>query len=63
MWTWVAIGTDTKLVPSFLVADRSAGSAFDFMQDVASRRSHRVQPTTDVADHLWATEEIVRLRD
>lgn len=47
VWTWVAIDADTKLVPAFLVADRSAGSAFDFMQDVASRLKHRVQLTTD----------------
>ncbi len=46
-WTWVAIDADTKLVPSVLVADRSAGSAWAFMQDVASRLKHRVQLTTD----------------
>jgi IS1 family transposase len=47
IWTWVAIDADTKLVPSVLVADRSASSAWAFMQDVASRLKHRVQLTTD----------------
>lgn len=30
------LGRETKLVPSFLVADRSAGAAYDFMKDIAS---------------------------
>jgi len=47
VWTWVAVCADTKLVPSVLVADRSAASAYEFMQDVASRLRHRVQLTTD----------------
>jgi hypothetical protein len=46
VWTWVAICADTKLVPAALVGDWSAGSAFEFMQDVASRFKHRVQLTT-----------------
>lgn len=46
-WTWTAIDADTKLVVSWLVADRDAESANDFMQDVASRLSRRVQLTTD----------------
>ncbi len=47
VWTWVAICADTKLVPSVFVGDRSASSAFHFMQDVASRLKSRVQLTTD----------------
>jgi IS1 family transposase len=47
IWTWVAICADTKVVPSVFVGDRSAGSAFQFMQDVASRLKYRVQLTTD----------------
>ncbi len=46
-WTWVGIDADTKLVVSFLVGQRDASSANDFMQDVASRLTNRVQLTTD----------------
>src|SRR6267142_4264460 len=37
IWTWVAIDADTKLVPSFLVGPRDAGSAVEFMSDLAGR--------------------------
>jgi IS1 family transposase len=47
VWTWTAIDADTKLIPSWLVGTRDAGSAWDFMQDVASRMRGRVQVTTD----------------
>ena len=47
IWTWTAIDADSKLVLSWLVAGRDAGSAYTFMQDVASRLKHRVQLTTD----------------
>ena len=47
IWTWVAVDADTKLVPSWLVAERNLTAATAFMQDVASRLKHRVQLTTD----------------
>lgn len=47
VWTWTAICADTKLVPSWIVGPRDAGVAYDFMQDLSSRLSHRVQLTTD----------------
>lgn len=47
VWTWTALCADTKLMVSWLVADRSAGAAFEFMYDVASRLRNRVQLTTD----------------
>ena len=47
VWTWTAICADTKLVPSWLVADRNLTAATAFMQDLASRLKHRVQLTTD----------------
>jgi IS1 family transposase len=47
VWTWVAMDADTKLVASWLVAGRDAGSAYEFMQDLAKRLSNRVQLTTD----------------
>ncbi len=47
VWTWTAIDADTKLIASWLVGSRDAGSAYEFMQDVASRLRNRVQLTTD----------------
>jgi IS1 family transposase/lambda repressor-like predicted transcriptional regulator len=47
VWTFVAIDADTKLVPSWLVGSRDAGSATELMQDLAGRLSGRVQITTD----------------
>ncbi len=47
VWTWTAIDADTKLCLSWLVAGRDAGSAHEFMTDVASRIRTRVQLTTD----------------
>lgn len=47
VWTWTAIDADTKLVPSFLVADRSLDAAVRFVDDLRSRTTGRVQVTTD----------------
>src|SRR5438552_384967 len=37
VWTWTAIDADSKLIVSWLVGDRDAHSACDFMYDVAGR--------------------------
>jgi IS1 family transposase len=47
VWTWVALCADTKLVASWSVGTRGAGTAYEFMHDLASRLSNRVQLTTD----------------
>ena len=47
VWTWVAIDADTKLVPSWRIGDRSGATALDFVADLRSRLTHRVQITTD----------------
>jgi IS1 family transposase len=47
VWTWTAICADTKLIPSFMVGNRDTESASAFIEDLASRLSHRVQLTTD----------------
>lgn len=47
VWTFVGIDAETKLVPSWLVGSRDAGNAIEFMRDLQSRLSHRVQLTTD----------------
>lgn len=47
VWTWVAIDPDTKLIPAWYVADRSAQSAYRFMRNLAPRLAKRVQLSTD----------------
>src|ERR1700731_1318202 len=42
VWTWVALDSETKLVPTFAVGDRSGYMADVFIEDLASRLSHRV---------------------
>lgn len=46
-WTWTAIDADSKLLVSYLLGNRDADAAFDFMSDVADRLANRVQLTTD----------------
>ena len=47
VWTWTALCADTKLVPSWMVGERTVAFARKFMDDLASRLAHRVQLTTD----------------
>src|SRR5437868_6443262 len=47
VWTWVALDAETKLVPTFAVGDRSGYMADAFIEDLASRLSHRVQISSD----------------
>ena len=47
VWTWVALDADTKLIIAYLVGDRNARNAKDFMGDVAWRLCRKVQLTTD----------------
>jgi IS1 family transposase len=47
VWTWVAIDADTKLVPSWLVGERTNRDAYVFLSDLKSRLKGRVQLTTD----------------
>lgn len=47
VWTWVAIDADTKLIPSWCIGTRDAGTAHEFISDLADRLKHRVQLTTD----------------
>lgn len=58
VWTWVGIDTDSKLVVSWLVGDRSTDTAIPFMQNLASRLSNKVQLTSDGHKaYLIAVEE------
>jgi IS1 family transposase len=47
IWTWTAICADTKLVPSWLVGERTVDDAWTFMNDLKGRLANRVQLTTD----------------
>jgi IS1 family transposase len=47
VWTFCAIDSDTKLVPSFKVGKRDSATANAFVGDVASRLKNRVQVSTD----------------
>jgi hypothetical protein len=47
MYTFVAIDTDTKLVPSFVVGKRDAYTARMFIDDLASWLNNRVQLSSD----------------
>lgn len=47
VWTWTAMDADSKLVISWLVGERDAGYAAEFINDLAARLATRVQLTTD----------------
>jgi len=48
VWTWTALCADTKLVPSWLVGERTIDDGTAFMHDLRSRLAEpRVQITTD----------------
>jgi IS1 family transposase len=47
VWTWVALCSTTKIVPSWLVGSRDGVTASRFVCDLASRLKNRVQVTTD----------------
>lgn len=69
VWTWVALDAETKLVPTFAVGARSQYMANTFMEDLASRLSHRVQISSDALAnttmqssaplaHKWTTAQL-----
>jgi IS1 family transposase len=47
VWTFCAIDSDTKIVPSFKVGKRDHITANAFVQDVANRMANRVQISSD----------------
>lgn len=47
IWLWVAIDADSKLIPSWMLGRRDLATARDFVGDLASRLSKRVQITSD----------------
>ena len=58
VWTWTAIDSDTKLLISYAIGDRTAVTAVEFMHDLKDRLANRVQLTTDgLKAYLYAVEE------
>src|SRR5271170_2819691 len=48
VWTWTAIDADSKLVPTWLVGERTISDAWVFLSDLKSRlHDSRIQLTTD----------------
>lgn len=47
IWTFTAIDADTRLMMSWLVGPRSIENAVEFMKDIRSRVTRRIQLTTD----------------
>ncbi len=47
VWTWTALGSDSKMILAYEVGDRSSATAIEFMSDLHSRLATRVQLTTD----------------
>jgi len=67
VWTWVAIDAETKLVPSWLVGERTTEDCIMFLLDLRNRmpEGQRFQLSTDgyrcyrtAVDALWAADEI-----
>jgi IS1 family transposase len=52
-WTWLAIDADSKLMVSWFIGPRHAGSANAIMHDVALRLTHKIQLTTDGLNAYW----------
>lgn len=47
VWAWTSIDAETKLIPCWLIGQRDAIAARDFIEDRAGRLANRVQLTTD----------------
>lgn len=57
-WGFVALDADTKLVPAYAVGKRSINLAIEFMKDLESRLTGRVQLSTDALKaYLDATDQ------
>jgi IS1 family transposase len=57
VWTFCAIDSDTKIVPSFKVGKRNGATANAFVADVAKRMANRVQISSDaLKEYVYAIE-------
>jgi hypothetical protein len=57
VWTFCAIDSDTKLVPSFKVGKRDMATANAFVSDVASRMSNRIQISTNGMSRCFTSRQ------
>ena len=58
VWTWTAIDAESKLLVSWLVADRTTESATIFLRDLKDRLANRVQLTSDGhRPYLYAVDD------
>jgi hypothetical protein len=46
-WTWIALDSQTKLIPCFYVGKRTSADAYFFINDLAGRLANRVHLTSD----------------
>jgi transposase-like protein len=53
IWTWTALDADTKLIASWLVGSRDAQSAYEFMQDAASRCAVAYSSRQTATGPIW----------
>ncbi len=57
MWTFVAIDSDTKLIPAYKIGRRDLATAKSFLNDLSSRLTNRVQLSSDsLKAYVEATE-------
>jgi IS1 family transposase len=47
VWTWTALDSDSKLMVTWWLGDRTSSTATVFLRDLQSRLSKRIQLTTD----------------
>jgi IS1 family transposase/lambda repressor-like predicted transcriptional regulator len=59
VWTWTAICADTKLVPSWLVGERTLQDCWTFLADLRDRLSNRIQLSTDAHQSYAGTVGLV----
>ena len=59
VWTWTALDSNSKMILSYMVGDRSSTTAMDFMADLKERLAFRVQLTLD--DHKVYLEAVERV--
>lgn len=50
-WTWVAMDSDTKIVPAYRIGKRTREDAHAFLHDLSWRLANRVQLSTDGLPH------------
>ncbi len=64
VWTWTALCADTKLVPSWLVGERTIDDGWTFMRDLKSRLANpRPQISTDGHGSYWTAIGLTWGRD